>query len=225
MAGQNLFRKLVGGAFALVTLVAGAFFNQAISAFAEKSGWDQFFINGWKMLTDIGWAGAVAFAFFFLGGGTIALWFEFWLRRRHEVNAKSERTALSCTAYVTLTRSATGELGLSLNDNSDNVSHFVWYVNNGGTMHNTGVLVFVEFEKDILLPEVFANSGATDGEWRQFYSTNRFIFVELKGWPDGDVVLQAFDSKALGLDRRSELMVWRRCGPIDKDFGPTSGVQ
>lgn len=215
MVRQSLFRKSISLAFGLVTLVALGVFNQAISALATKRGWDQFFINGWKMITDLGWASAVAFTFFALGGATISLWLEFWFRGMQEAKAKLDRATQSCTARFTLTTTATGELGVSLSDSSENVGYYAWYVNNGGTMHNTGVLIFIEFEREITLPEVFANSAYPDGQWRQFASTNRFMFVELRGWPEGEVVVQAFDSQALGLDRRSELMVWRRYGPIE----------
>ena len=129
------------------------------------------------------------------------------------MKAQLELIALSCTANLTFSKDSTGELNLKLNEHSENVAYYAWYLNNGGTMHNEAAMIFVEFEKEIRAPEVFANSAA-DGQWRQFATTDRFTFVEFKGWPEGEVVLQAFASKALGLDRRSELQVWRPYGPI-----------
>lgn len=217
MAVKGALRKSITWAFAGVTAVAAVIFQQAISAFATQRGWDQIFINGWKLISDLGWGSATAFAFFALGGATLALWGEYWLRDRQETKAKLAQASLSCTASFMFTKSEDRILGVTLNDQSDNVAYWAWYVNNGGTMHNEAVLLFVEFEKHIALPEVFAHSAAADAEWRQFASTDRFMFVELKGWPAGDVVLQAVDSKALGLDRRSELMVWRKYAPISSE--------
>jgi hypothetical protein len=204
-------------AFAGVSAVAAVLFQQAISAFAEKRGWDQIFVNGWKLVTDLGWGDAIAFAFFALGGATLALWAEYWLRDRQEAKAKLVQFGLSCTAKLTFTKSDEGHLSVDLNDQSENVAYWAWYVNNGGTMRNEGVLIFVEFEKEIPLPEVFAHSTTPEAQWREFASNDRFTFVELKGWPAGEVVIQAIDSKALGLDRRSELQVWRQCAPISSE--------
>lgn len=217
MAEKGALRKSVTLAFAGVTAVAAVIFQQAISAFAAQHGWDQIFINGWKLVSDLGWGGATAFAFFALGGATLALWGEFWLRDRREAKARLAQVSLSCAASFTFTKSDDGHLAVVLNDQSDNVVYWAWYVNNGGTMRNEAVLVFVEFENQIALPEVFAHSAASDAEWRQFVSTDRFMFVELKGWPTGEVVLQAIASKELGLDRRSELMVWRKYAPISSE--------
>lgn len=197
-----------------MTLVAVAVFNQAISAFATDRGWDQFFISGWSIITDFGWASLVVFAFFSLGGATLALWIEAWFRAKWDNKAELSKVALSCTASLTFTKSESGELAVSLGAQSENVRHYAWYLNNGGTMRNAAVLIFVEFEKEIPLPEVFAHCASKDGEWREIASTNRWMFTDLKGWPEGEVVLQALDSKALGLERRAELMVWRSYGPV-----------
>lgn len=210
----SLFRTSVSLAFGLVCLVALAVFNQAISAYATKEGWDQIFISGWRMITNLGWGSLVAFAFFALGGATVALWLEFWFRNWRQTRDEQDNMALSCNASFSFTKSSNGELGMSLNDLSENVGYYAWYVNNGGTMQNEAMFIFVEFEKEIPLPEVFANSATANGEWRQFASTDRFMFVEIKGWPENDVWFQVFDSKALGLDRRSELKVWRKFAPI-----------
>lgn len=217
MAEKGALRTTITWVFAGVTAIAAIVFQQAISAFATQRGWDQIFINGWRLVSDLGWGSAIAFAFFALGGATLALWSEYWLRDRQEVKAKLAQAALSCTASLTFRESDDGELAVLLNDQSDNVAYWAWYVNNGGTRRNQAVLVFVEFEKAIALPEVFAHSAAADGEWREFASTDRFMFVELKGWPPGDVVLHAIDSKALGLDRRSELQAWRKYAPISSE--------
>ena len=212
---KSLFRQIVSLAFALVGVVALAVFQQAISAFATKRGWDQFFISGWKLLSDLGWGSAVAFAFFALGGATLALWVEYWIRDRRDARTKLEEHAVSCTASFTFSKTSDGALAVASNDErSENVAYWAWYVNNGGTMRNEAVLLFVEFEKRIPLPQVFAHSAAAEEEWREFASTDRFMFVELKGWPAGEVVLQAIDSRKLGLDRRSELMMWRNYAPI-----------
>jgi len=217
LAGKGALRKTTTWAFAGVTTVAAVVFQQAISAFATKRGWDQILINGWKLISDLGWGSAVAFAFFALGGATLALWSEYWLRDRQDAKAKLAQSTLSCTASFTFTKSDGGHLAVVLNDHSENVAYWVWYVNNGGTMHNEAVLMFVEFEKEIALPEVFAHSADADAEWRHFASTDRFMFVELKGWPPGEVVLQAIGSKALGLDRGLELQVWRKYAPISSE--------
>lgn len=111
-------------------------------------------------------------------------------------------------------KSADGELSVSLAESSENVAYYAWYVNNGGTMRNEAVLVFIEFEKQILAPQVLAHSKL-EGQWSEFATTNRFTFVQLKGWPEGEVVVQSVDSKALGLDRRYELQVWRPYSPAD----------
>jgi len=217
MSGNDMhrgFRKWVSGAFGLVCIIALLVFEQAIGAFLTKRGWDQLFITGWQMITNLGLGDLVAFAFFALGGATLALWTEFWFRDRREAKDRLERVALSCTAKFRFSEDTTGDLSLALDEQSENVAYFAWYLNNGGSMHTTAVMVFVEFKKEIPAPEVFANAEAGDGEWRQFATTDRFTFVELKGWPKGEVVVQAFGSKALGLDRRSELNVWRPYGPM-----------
>ena len=208
------FRKWVSGAFGLVSVVAVVVFGETISAFLEKKGWDQFFVTGWQMITNLGLADVVAFAFFALGGATLALRTEFWFRDRREAKDRLERVALSCTAKFKFSEDTTGVQSLALDEQSENVAYFAWYLNNGGSMRVTAVMVFVEFEKEISAPEVFANAEAGSGEWRQFATTDRFTIVELKGWPKGEVVVQAFGSKALGLDRRSELNVWRPYGPL-----------
>ena len=208
---KSPFRHVVGWAFALVSLVALALFQQAINAFATQRGWDQFFIDGWKRVTDLGWENAVAFSFFTLGGATLALWIEFWMRDRRAAKTKLSQHTYSCTAHFTFTKSSAGALGVRLNDaRSSNVAYWVWYLNNGGTMRNEAVLIFVEFERPVHVPEVFAYSNAPHEEWRQVASTDRFMFVELKGWPDGEIVLQAFALDSLAQDRRSELMIWRK---------------
>jgi len=213
---KGSFRRLVSWAFAIITVIAVVVFEQAISAFATKQGWDQLFISGWKLLSDLGWDGAVALSFFALGGATLALWVENGLRDRRDAKTKLERHAISCTARFSFTKSSNGDLGVSLeSEGSENVAYWAWYANNGGTLHNTAALLFIEFEKEISLPEIFTHSSAAVAQqWRQFVSTDRFIFVEMKGWPAGEVVVQAINSKSLGLDRRSELMVWRDCGRI-----------
>src|SRR5262249_30155933 len=150
----------------------------------------------------------VAFGFFALGGATVALWVEYWLRDRREAKAKLERQALSCTAAFTFTKSSDGTIDVVFDSaKSENVGYWLWYVNNGGSMHNEGVLLFVEFGKEVSRPEIFAHSLERGQKWLQLASTNRFMFVEMEGWPTGDVVLQAFNSASLGLDRRSELKV------------------
>lgn len=216
MDRKGSFRRLVSGAFGIISVVGLVVFEQAISAFATKRGWDQVLINGWKLISDLGWNDAVAFSFFALGGATIALWTENGLREKRDAKAALERHALSCTALFTFTKSGAGDLKVTLDDaSSENVRYWAWYVNNGGTLHNTAVLLFVEFEREILLPELFANAAAAGAQqWRQIASTDRFTFIEFKGWPEGKVAVQAFDSKSVGLDRMSELMVWRDCGPI-----------
>jgi hypothetical protein len=214
LADRGALRKAITWAFAAATAVAAMVFQQAISAFATQRGWDRIFIDGWKVVSDLGWASSVAFTFFALAGATLALWTEYWLRDRQEAKAKLAQSALSCTARFTFTKSADGGLSVALSDQSDNVAYWAWYVNNGGTLRNEAVLMFVEFEREIALPEVFAHSADADGDWQHFASTDRFIFVELKGWPTGEVVLQAIASKALGLDRGLELKVWRKFAPI-----------
>ena len=136
--------------------------------------------------------------FFALGGATLSLWMEFWFRKKND----EKRIGMICSAIFTFTKSACGELSGSLNPGSENVGYYAWYVNNGGTMHNEAVLVFIEFEKQIPSPEVFANAAIDEGEWREIASTERFMFVDGKGWPNEKIVLQAFDSKALGMDRQ-----------------------
>lgn len=126
----------------------------------------------------------------------------------------ASRIALSSTATLTFSKDDEGKLAISLADSSENVAYFAWYVNNGGTMRNEAVLIYVEFEKEIPSPQVFAHSSAV-GQWNEVATTDRFTFVELKGWPDGEVVVQSIDSKALGLDRRFELHVWRPYSPAD----------
>lgn len=209
-------RRVVSWGFALISVIALVVFEQAISAFATKRGWDQLFVNGWRLLTDIGWAGAVAFSFFALAGATLALWLENGLRDRRDEKAKLQKSALFCTAKFLFTQSSDGDLGLVLDDpGSENVAYWAWYLNNGGSRHNEAVLLFVEFEKPISSPEVFANASAgSRQQWRQFSSTDRFMFVDLKGWPSGEIILQAVNSRSLGLERMSELMVWRESGPI-----------
>ncbi|WP_426692749.1 hypothetical protein ACMC5O_001850 [Sphingomonas sediminicola] len=197
-----------------MSLVAAALFQQAIGAFATNRGWDQILISGWQEITNLGLQDVVVFAFFTLGGATLALWVEFWLRDRREAKARQEQLALSSTAYLRFSEDNGEPLVVELGEQSENVSYFAWYVNNGGTRRNEATMIFVEFEKEIPAPAVVAHSGKP-GEWREIASTDRFAFVELKGWPDGEVTVQAVDSKALGLDRRHELLVWRSYAPVD----------
>lgn len=209
------FRKLVSLVFALVGVIAAVVFEQAIGAFAAKQGIDQIFVSAWASVTALGWSGAVAFGFFTLLGATTALWIEYWFRDKRDAAARLDQTATACVAHFSFSRSASGELSVALDSaKSDNVEYWAWYVNNGGTMRTAAVLLFVEFSKTVMLPEIFAHSHAQDDEWRQFTSTDRFMMVDLKGWPASDVIVQAIDSRALGLDRRSEEMIWRKYGPM-----------
>lgn len=215
MERKGQLRRLVSWAFGIVSVVAAVVFEQAISAFATKRGWDQIFVNGWKVVSDVGWGGAVAFLFFALGGATIALWLENSLRDRREEKLQLERHAGHCTARFKFTKTSEGDIDVALDGGSDNVSYWLWYVNNGGSRHNEAVVLFVEFEKEIARPEVFVhatNAGAQ--QWRLFGSTDRFAFVEVKGWPVDEIIVQAINSQNLGLDRMSELMVWRGGGPL-----------
>lgn len=197
-----------------MSFVALAVFSKAIEEFAADKGWDKFLVSGWKVISRLGLSDAVAFAFFALGGATLALWTEFWFRGRRESREASGKIALSSRADLTFSKGADGELSVSLAESSENVAYFAWYVNNGGTMRNEAVLVFIEFEKVIPAPQVFAHSSLV-GEWSEFATTDRFTFIQLKGWPEGEVVVQSIDSKALGLDRRYELQVWRSYSPAD----------
>lgn len=198
----------------MISFVALAVFSKAIEEFAAEKGWDKSLVSGWKVISRLGLSDAVAFAFFALGGATLALWTEFWFRGRRESREASGKIALSSRADLTFSKGADGQLSVSLADSSENVSYFVWYVNNGGTMRNEAVLVFIEFEKPIPAPQVFAHSSLA-GEWSEIATTDRFAFIQLKGWPEGEVVVQSIDSKALGLDRRYELQVWRPYSPAD----------
>lgn len=212
---NGILRKSVSLAFALISLIALALFNEVIAAFAEERGWNQFFISGWQILNDLGLSDMVAFCFFAFGGATIALWIEFWIREKREAAVKADRSAIHCKADFTFKQSKEGDLDVSLGLRSENVSYWAWIVNNGGTMRNESVMLFVEFERQIEVPEVYAHADDPEGEWQQFASTDRFMFVRLKGWPKNDVSLLAIDSQSLGLDRRSELNAWRKYGPMD----------
>nr|WP_315380803.1 hypothetical protein [uncultured Sphingomonas sp.] len=200
-------------AFAAISFIALAVFTQAIEEFAAQRGWNKFLVSGWAVITRLGLSDLVAFSFFALGGATLALWTEFWFRGRREAREATDRLALSSRANLVFSKSADGDLSVSLADDSENVGYFAWYVNNGGTMRNEAVLVFIEFEKEVPAPQVFAHSKS-DGQWSEFATTDRFTFVQLKGWPEGEVVVQSVDSKALGLDRRFELQVWRPYSPL-----------
>lgn len=197
-----------------MSFIALAVFSKAIEEFAAEKGWDKFLVSGWKIISRLGLSDVVAFAFFALGGATLALWTELWFRGRRESRDDSGRLALSSRANLVFSKSADGDLSVALADTSENVGYFAWYVNNGGTMRNEAVLIFIEFEKEIPAPQVFAHSNL-DGQWSEFATTNRFTFVQLKGWPVGEVVVQSIDSEALGLDRRYELQVWRPYSPAD----------
>jgi hypothetical protein len=151
--------------------------------------------------------------FFAFGGATTALWVEFWFRDRRKAQEARARFAISCTAKFTFSESDDGTLSVKLSDSSDNVAYYLWYLNNGGTMRNEAVIVFVEFDRSISAPQVFTHSAGV-GEWKESATTDRFTFVELKGWPKGEVIVQAVDSKSLGLDRRFELGVWRPYSPV-----------
>lgn len=197
-----------------MSFVALAAFPKAIEEFPADKGWDKFLVSGRKIISRLGLSDAVAFTFFALGGATLALWTEFWFRGRRESREASGKIALSSRADLTFSKGADGELSVSLADSSENAAYLAWYMNNGGTMRNEAVLVFIEFEKVILAPQVFAHSSLV-GEWSEFATTDRFTFIQLKGWPEGQVVVQSIDSKALGLDRRYELQVWRSYSPAD----------
>ncbi len=206
------FRYGVSLAFGVMSFIALAVFTQAIEEFAAERGWNKVLVSGWAAISQLGLSDLVAFCFVGLGGATLALWIEFWFRRRRDIRDASGLVALSSTANLVFSKGADGELSVSLAENSENVAYFAWYVNNGGTMRNEAVLIFIEFEKVIPAPQVFVHSSG-DGQWSEFATTDRFTFVQLKGWPEGEVVLQSVDSNALGLDRRFELQVWRPYSP------------
>lgn len=212
---KGRFRRIVSWAFAAITVAALAVFEQAITAFVSKRGWDQVLNKGWAALADLGWADAVAFGFFFLGGATVALWTESALRDRREARSRLEQEGKVCTASFTFTRTDDDDIKVAFDGaTSDNVAYWVWSLNNGGTRLTTSVILFVEFERPVSSPAVFVGAtSAQSQQWREFATTDRFTFVELKGSPSGKITVQAFASKRLGLDRRSELMVWRDCSP------------
>lgn len=209
---RNVVKIIVSGIFAVFAIIGGTIFRQAIEEFAAKQGWSSVFVAGWRTVTDLGLESVVAFGFFFFGGATVALWSDWWLRKREESKRVKAKFATASIATFNFTKNG-GELNATFNqEKSENVSHWVWYVNNGGTLHCQGVLLCIEFEKPVVDPEIFGH--AVKSKWRELSSNDRSMYVEFEGWPEGEVVVQAIASKALGLDRRQERMIWREPGPV-----------
>ena len=184
-----------------------------LEVWASTEGWDRFFPDGWKTMTNLGYGNYLLYGALFVTGGATSLWMDYWLRRREEIKRNKENfTVHSAAAFKFLNND--GELIVEFNgDESENVAHWAWYVNNGGTRHNESVLICVEFETPILDPAIYGH--AVRSKWREFSSTNRSAYVEFEGWPEGEIVIVAIASKALGLDRRQEKMIWRNPGPLD----------
>jgi hypothetical protein len=159
---------LLGGFGIAFAVVFGTVFRQNIEVLSESFGTDNLLLEGWRIVRGLGLELVVALGFFFFGGAAIALWIDGRLRKGEESKREKAKFASNSTGRFVFPKKT--DSGITLDQaKSENVSHWWWYFNDGGTMTIKGVLIGAQFERKVSKPEIFCSIADTNLKWREFF--------------------------------------------------------
>ena len=129
---------------------------------------DRLFVDGDKLMTQLGYGDVIAFGFWFTGGICLALWLNYWLRRRE--TAYAQRSAISFRWGTKWDIVQDGDM--------ENIHQ--WYTETQGPK----VKVTLVYERHVVDSDIAVISTTPDVTWEEVAGSERFMVVNIDGRQD-----------------------------------------
>ncbi len=164
----HLPKTLQGWVLAGFTGTFGWFIAANATNWIAAKKLDRLFVDGDKFMTQLGYGDVIAYGFWFTGGICLALWLNYWLKKRE--NRLAERTSIAFRWD--------GSWEVELDGETENIHQ--WYVETQGPT----VKVTLIYEKHIVDSDVAIISTTPDVTWEEAASSERFLKIKIDGRQD-----------------------------------------
>lgn len=190
-----LFRWISFSAAGLLAVLS-PIFNQNIEEFSTSMGWNSFFKDGWRVVTELGLASWITYGFFLFAGASLALWIDHWLRRWGERKAD-----LPTNARLMLTWEDGWDM--SLTPGHENIHH--WYSEAQGPH----VLIVIGFDTPIQDGHIQVASNVKGMRWKESGMSDRHAVVTVEGRQPHCFIHVEIVSPSATRERRQQEDVWQ----------------
>lgn len=163
-------------------------------------GWNSFFKDGGRIVTELGLAAWITYGFFFFAGASIALWVDYWLRRW------SERRAIEAGAKPLNARALVGwdTDGNLLPLTAMNNAHYVY-----AQPWLDRVVIMIGFTAPIMEGHIHVASNIKGLKWKECAMSDRHAVIGAEGNLKGGIIHVEVVPPSAADSRRQQEGLWQ----------------